>query len=195
VSEQNESDAVLIGRIVNGEADAARILVERHTPMLRRMISRTGVADAQLDDVLQETWIRVVRSAARYDPIQPFPRWLFTIAVNRVRTRITRDKTESIWQQPIELEDEPVAPTPRADTVLERAQLAAAVRAQIATLSPRLAEAILLRFFEEMSEKEMAAQLGVPVGTVKSRLHNAIQKLKSSFERNGHAQPNMFSNH
>jgi RNA polymerase sigma-70 factor (ECF subfamily) len=195
VSDRNESDAVLIGRIVNGEPDAARSLVERYTPLLRRMVLRTGVPAAQLDDVLQETWIRVVRSAARYNPMQPFPRWLFTIAVNRVRTCITRDKAESMRQQPIDRKDEPVAQTPPADAILERAQLAAAVRAQISTLSPRLAEAILLRFFEEMSEKEMAEQLGVPVGTVKSRLHNAIQKLKSSFERNGHAQTNVFSNH
>jgi len=187
VSETSETDAILLGRIVNGEADAARVLVERYNPILRRLMLRSGVRAEQLDDILQETWIRVMRSAARYDPLQPFPRWLFAIAVNRVRTRITRDRAEAVRQEPIEAEEELVARITPADAMLERAQLAAIVRAQISRLSPRLADAILLRFFEEMSEKEMAQELGVPVGTVKSRIHNAIRKLKSEFERSGHA--------
>jgi DNA-directed RNA polymerase specialized sigma24 family protein len=58
-----------------------------------------------------------------------------------------------------------------------------AMRELIATLPPKLADAVLLRYFEELSEKEVAEALGVPVGTIKSRLHNATSKLRLVLER------------
>ena len=62
-----------------------------------------------------------------------------------------------------------------------------ALRSKILKLPQHLADAILLRFFEELSEKETARKLGVPVGTVKSRIHTAVRKLRSELERTFYA--------
>jgi RNA polymerase sigma factor (sigma-70 family) len=176
--EGHETDAILIGRIIVGDADAARVLVERHTVTLRRLLSRAGARAGDIDDLLQEIWIRVIRSAGRYDPLQPFPRWLFAIAMNRLRTRWARRDSE----EPLDAAAEITSAEPAADAALASRQRADALRAEIMRLPPHLADAILLRFFEELSEKEMAVELGIPPGTVKSRLHNAMKKLRDSLE-------------
>ena len=174
---ESETDAVLIGRIVNGDPEAARALVDRYTPPLRRFILQAGVRPDDCDDVLQETWLRVVRSAARFDPLQPFPPWLFTIAMNRVRSRWEREPAEAL--ESVEL----ASGAAGADTTLESAQRADAVRSLVVNLPRHLGDTILLRFFEELSEREVAQRLGVPVGTVKSRLHHGIRRLRSELER------------
>lgn len=181
VSHQTDTDAVLIGRIVNGEPEAARVLVERYTPSLRRLAAQAGVRPHDIDDVLQDTWIRVVRSAARYDPMQPFPRWLFAIAMNRIRSRWEKSAPEPIGEL-----DLPCG-ADRADATIEAQQRAAAVRELIAALPEHLGDTILLRYFEELSEREVAQRLGIPVGTVKSRLHTGIRKLRLELERILHA--------
>jgi RNA polymerase sigma-70 factor (ECF subfamily) len=72
---------------------------------------------------------------------------------------------------------------PSAHQQLERGEQAAIIRRHVAALPPHLADAILLRYFEELSEKEIAAQTGVPLGTVKSRLHTAVKRLRIDLER------------
>jgi RNA polymerase sigma-70 factor (ECF subfamily) len=179
-----ENDAVLIGRIVNGEAEAARALVERHSPTLRRFALRAGVAPSECEDLLQETWIRVVRSAHRYDPDQPFSRWLFAIAMNRIRTRWERSREARDRERPFEPELEKLAcGSIGADNHLEENERAVTVRALVSTLPRHLADTILLRYFEELSEREVASSLGIPVGTVKSRLHYGLRRLRLELER------------
>ncbi len=181
VTTQPETDAVLMGRIVNGEPEAARELVERYTPALRRFASQAGVRPQDIDDLLQETWLRVVRSAGRYDPLQPFPRWLFTIAMNRIRSRWERDT-------PAPLADLDVASAGAgADARIESEQRATAVRSLVSELPQHLGDTILLRYFEELSEREVAQRLGIPLGTVKSRLHHGMRRLRSELERIIHA--------
>lgn len=180
---ESESDAVLIGRILNGESEAARLIVERHTPALRSVLLRAGVLPQDVDDLLQDTWVRVVRSASRYDPLQAFPGWLCAIAINRLRTRWSRQKVEAARTKPLEAASGAFAPEPSADSELVLAERAVALRSQILKLPKHLGDAILLRFFEELSEKEAARQLGVPPGTVKSRVHTAVRKLRSELER------------
>jgi RNA polymerase sigma-70 factor (ECF subfamily) len=68
-------------------------------------------------------------------------------------------------------------PGPRADETLIETERTVRLTRLIGLLPGRMAEAICLRYFEELSEKEMASRLGVPVGTVKSRLHHGIKRL------------------
>ena len=163
------SDAYLIGRIVNGDQEAVRPLIERYHSALAATLQR-AVGAAEVDDVCQETWIRVVRSAHRYDPTRRFSAWLFGIAWNRVRDAWSR-------RRPVSEFPESAAPGESVEQRAIRRDEARRMRELIAALPQRLSEAILLRFFEEMSEKEMAQRLDVPVGTVKSRIHNGLKRL------------------
>jgi RNA polymerase sigma-70 factor (ECF subfamily) len=162
------SDAYLIGAIVNGDPDAVRPLIERYQRPLAGMLHR-ALGSADVDDVCQETWIRVVRSAHRYDPSYPFTSWLFGIAWNLVRVAWRRRRV--VVEAP-----ESVSSVSAEDRIIANDE-ARRVRDLVAQLPEHLSQAILLRYFEELSEREMAERLGVPIGTVKSRIHYGLKKL------------------
>ena len=171
------NDAHLIGLIVNGDADAVRPLIERYQRPLAAMLQRALGRTPDVDDVFQETWIRVVRSAHRYDPEQRFSAWLFAIAWNLVKDR---------WARRVATDDVDLVTIPSRERSPEELAVASdraeRVREVVARLPERLAQAVLLRFFEELSEKEVAERLGIPVGTVKSRIHNGLKLLRESDE-------------
>ena len=162
-----------MGCIANGDAVAVRPLIDRYNKPLAAVLQRALGASPEVDDVFQETWIRVVRSAHRYDPAQRFSAWLFAIAWNLVKDR---------WARRAPHDDVDLATMPSTDrSPEERAvanERAERVREMVDRLPERLAQAILLRFFEELSEKEVAARLGIPVGTVKSRLQHGLKGLR-----------------
>jgi RNA polymerase sigma-70 factor, ECF subfamily len=167
------NDAYLVGSIANGDAEAVRPLIERYRKPLAAVLQRALGASPEVDDVFQETWIRVVRSAHRYDPAQRFSTWLFAIAWNLVRDR---------WAKRAPIEDVDMAamharePSPE-EQALDSDQ-AERMRELVARLPERLAQAILLRYFEELSEGEVAERLGIPVGTVKSRIHYGLKLMR-----------------
>jgi RNA polymerase sigma-70 factor (ECF subfamily) len=184
VTEAQESDQQLMARILGGDPEGAASLIQRYGAPLRRVLLHAGAPPDDIDDLLQETWFRVIRSAARFDPLQAFPGWLFAIAMNRFRTRAARSAEHSRRHEPLETVATSAASTAASPhTTLEAAERAANVRSLVATLPPRLADAVLLRYFEELSEKEIAAAMGIPVGTVKSRLHTAISRLRVDLAR------------
>lgn len=162
-----------MGLIANGESEAVRPLIERYQRPLFALLRRVLGGSADVDDVAQETWIRVVRSAKRYDPEQPFTGWLFAIAWNLVRDHWMKGRNFADG----ELESMPSGGMSPEDEVIARDHLRR-MRDLISTLPDRLAEAVFLRYFEELSEREVAERLGVPVGTVKSRIHNALNLLR-----------------
>ncbi|MEA2571544.1 MAG: polymerase sigma-70 factor, subfamily [Acidobacteriota bacterium] len=172
---RSATDAFLVGSIVNGDREAIRPLIERYQKPLLALLRRALGNSPDVDDVAQETWIRVVRSAHRFDPAQRFSAWLFAIAWNLVRDRWSRHRDIS----GLDLAAMPCTRDSAEQTLVEddRAQR---VREHVSALPPRFAEVILLRYFEELSEKETAARLGVPVGTVKSRIHHGLRKLAAA---------------
>jgi RNA polymerase sigma-70 factor, ECF subfamily len=170
---EQESDAYLVGMIVNGDAEAVRPLIDRYRKPLGALLQRALGASPDVDDVFQETWIRVVRSARRYDPAQRFSAWLFAIAWNLVKDRWSRQ----VPHDDVALE-ELHAPELSAEERALASEASERLRAFVAQLPERMAEAILLRYFDELSEKQMAERLGIPVGTVKSRLHHGLSRLR-----------------
>jgi RNA polymerase sigma-70 factor (ECF subfamily) len=173
------TDAFLAGCLANGDADAARALIDRYRRPLAAVLERALNAPADVDDVFQETWIRVVRSAHRYDPDQRFSNWLFAIAWNLVKDRWSRRLVQHHIHVDADLAALPSPARSPEDLAVEE-ERARRVRELVARLPERLSQAILLRYFEELSEKEVADRLGVPVGTVKSRLHHGLKKLAAA---------------
>lgn len=171
------NDAYLMGSIANGDAEAVRPLIERYEKPLAALLQRALGSSPDVDDVFQETWIRVVRSAHRYDPEQRFSAWLFAIAWNLVKDR---------WSRRVAHDDVDLsAMASREQSPEERvvdADRAERVREMVARLPERLAQAVLLRYFEELSEKDVAERLGIPVGTVKSRLHHGLKRLAETMD-------------
>ena len=169
------TDAYLVGSIANGDAEAVRPLIERYKKPLAAVLNRALGPSPDVDDVFQETWIRVVRSAHGYDPSYRFSGWLFSIAWNLVKDR---------WSKRVAVADVDLATMPSRERSAEENAVASdraeRVRELVARLPERMSQVILLRYFEELSEQEVAERLGIPVGTVKSRIHNGLRKLAES---------------
>jgi RNA polymerase sigma-70 factor (ECF subfamily) len=175
------SDERLMVRVQRGEIPAFEALFERYRPRLFGFLARRCGDDAAAEDLFQETWLRVVRARHRFDPRRRFSTWLFQIANNLCRDRARRLAVEGREREAMRSQIDPVAPaatpTPPA--------LGRALERRIAALPDRLREVLVLRYYHDLPEREIAAIAGVPPGTVKSRLHAAVRALRTELGRDG----------
>ena len=159
------SDEDLVGRVVDGDELALRELLRRYERPLSHFIYRhTGGRD--VEDLYQDTWLRVVQHAARFDRRRRFSTWLFQIAVNLCRDWHRRPPPDPVQR-----------PDSAAPDGLSSAEARVDATRLLATLPEPQREVILLRYYQDLTEDEVAQILDCPKGTVKSRLHNALARL------------------
>jgi RNA polymerase sigma-70 factor (ECF subfamily) len=168
------SDEELMIAVQHGDEAALGLLIARYAARLRAYLLRYSSSREDADDLLQETWVRVARSAKQYDSKRLFRSWLYGIATNLARDlfrrRSTRERALS------ELAMQP--PAEAALGPIDRGVL----HARIAQLAEDRKEVLYLRYFEGMNEAEMAEVLEIPKGTVKSRLHAAMRELRKEYK-------------
>ena len=156
-----------MAQVANGDEQALRTLLERWQHALAHFLHRqTGGRD--VDDLYQEVWLRVVGAAERFDPARRFSTWLFQIAINLCRDWHRR--------RPPDAQEVVDGPGP---AVLERREAALDAAGLLARLPEAQREIVVLRYFHDLSEDEVAAILNIPKGTVKSRMHHAIARLQA----------------
>ena len=165
-------DDELIAALAAGDDAALRELFTRHAPWLAARL-RTTLSPPDVEDVLQETFLAVWRGASSYRP-QGTPRaWLWVIARNQAALLLRRRGPATA-----PLGEAPHAGPGRAVAALDPAEVAV-VRADIAAaLSGPDGEVLRLMYVEDRPVNEVAALLGVPAGTVKSRAHRARRLLR-----------------
>jgi RNA polymerase sigma-70 factor (ECF subfamily) len=160
------SDEDLAIRLAQGDESALAELLRRHERSISSFLYRhTGGRD--VEDLYQETWLRVVRHARRFDPARRFSTWLFQIALN-----LARD-----WhrQRPPDADDR--EPQGGDAGGLDRSEARADAARLLDQLPESQREAVILRFYHDLSEQQMAEILDCPKGTVKSRLHHGLARL------------------
>ncbi len=161
-------------RVQRGEVQAFELLFERFRGRLFGFLYRRCGDGSVAEDLLQETWFRVVRSRDRFDPRRRFSTWLFQIANNLCRDRGRRLEVERRGKQNISEAMLADAPAVRSTPVEAKLDMTG----RLARLSDRLREVVVLRYFHDQSEREIARIVGIPAGTVKSRLHQAIRVMR-----------------
>lgn len=172
------SDEELARRLFQGDDVAARTLLERYQRPLFGLLYRLTGNTADAEELFQETFVRVLRGASRFDCSRRFKPWLYTIAVNLARDRSSRSRHRA---NPELRASEDL---PERDDIdhevrfVERADVARA----LGELPEAQREAVVLRYFEGLSEPELASALGIPRGTVKSRLHHALSKMREALQ-------------
>jgi RNA polymerase sigma-70 factor (ECF subfamily) len=143
------------------------------------VIARTIGRDADAEDLAQDVFVRVYRSAPRYQPTAKFSTWLYTIA-RRVCLNHARAQTFRRWfslagdddqDDPPNDPPDPRTPDPLID--MERRELRRVVAQAVASLPERLRFAVVLRRYEELSYEEIAQILGCSVTAAKLRVHRA----------------------
>jgi RNA polymerase sigma-70 factor (ECF subfamily) len=169
-------------RRVAEQADAAafRELYQAYGPRVKAYMMRQGADAATAEDLAQETLLTVWRRAALYTQEKgTAATWIFAIARN---LRIDRLRREVPWQElPQELHDA-AAEEPPADEALSAKERQTRVRAALAQLPAEQHEIVVLSYIEGLSHGAIAARLGIPLGTVKSRMRIAYQKIRAALE-------------
>lgn len=126
---------------------------------------------AEAEDLYQETWVKVLRHFDRYDKSRPFDKWLFAICVNTFKNlRTAADRRHAHAFASEEEARFYIASIPAADTPHE---VYLTLYDAISKLPEKQRVVVVLRYFKDYSEKDIAEILKIPVGTVKSRLHKA----------------------
>jgi RNA polymerase sigma-70 factor (ECF subfamily) len=138
---------------------------------------RLGTTPATADDLVQDVMLTVWRMSAQYDPRKAMvSTWIFTIARNRRIDILRRERRPDIdANDPALVPDEEPAP----DRVLQQKQNEKIVRAALAELPEKHAQLLKLTYFQEMSQSEIAHELSLPLGTVKSRIGVAAAALRA----------------
>ncbi len=168
----------LIERARAGDEAACRLLVIRHeSAVAATVIGMIGPGD-EADDVGQETFIRFFRSLDRFRGDASVKTYLQRIAMNLSLNALKRRKR--VERRVLRLDDAVRAHEPSISTSGEHEarDLADRVRAAVDTLSPKHRAVVVLRMIDERSTREAAAILGVPEGTVLSRLARAMTELR-----------------
>lgn len=171
--------AELIGRVASsGDRDAFKALFEHFAPRIKGFLLKTGSSAEEAEDVAQSTLIAVWRKANQFDPATTgAAAWIFTIARNlRIDSarRATRDGRLGQGVGP----DYELDPAEPADTMMSRVEDAARITAAIEKLPADQSSVIRMSFIEERPHTEIAAALGIPLGTVKSRIRLAMSRLR-----------------
>jgi RNA polymerase sigma-70 factor (ECF subfamily) len=175
------TDEELALGVQRGNTEDLAALVERHhSPLLGYLYRMTGGDRPLAEDLVQEAFLRVLRSIGQYRHPRPFKPWLYAIATNLARDHYKRAETRhTVSERGDEVAcGQDVRPEERVLAGEEAERVAAAVMA----LPAGQREAMVLRYYQSLSLSEIAEALGVPLGTVKSRLHLGLRRLRAELE-------------
>ena len=182
---QDEPDGELLRRFAHGDRDAFEAIFRQFEREVYRWILRIVREPGAAEDALVEAFWRAYRGRARFDPSRSFGAWMRRIATNCALDQLKATQRRS-W---VSLQREPVGRVPpgRDATRGEPAgfDLANNIRGAFAKLPPKLRVVATLALVEELPHAEIADALGVPIGTVKSRLFRATRELREELTRLG----------
>jgi RNA polymerase sigma-70 factor (ECF subfamily) len=175
-SEPDQPEIEWMRRIREGDMEAFRLLVETHQSRIVGTISKMLGSDVEAEDLAQQVFIRVWRSAPRYKPTAKFTTWLFRITRNLVFNEMRRKRHF------VDHSDDLTEPAERKergpDQVLLEEELQTAIQDAISKLPEAQRLAIILRRYEELPYEEIAKVMGTTVPAVKSILFRARAELR-----------------
>ncbi|MCK4411952.1 MAG: sigma-70 family RNA polymerase sigma factor [Candidatus Eisenbacteria sp.] len=173
-------ETALIVRCQAGDRAAFEPIVTHH---MRRAaafaLAWTGNAEDALD-LSQEAFVRAFRAISRFDPARPFYPWFYRILRNLCWNHLGR--AARLHEVPLRDDFDRADARPRPDAQLERQELRASVWEALRKLKPNDREILILREFQGLTYAEIAAVLGIPQGTVMSRLHQARRRLRERLQ-------------
>ncbi len=181
-SEAEQEDVRLMQAVSGGDMAAFEELVGRHQALVAGTVARMLGDNSEVDDIAQQVFVRVWKSAKRYMPRAKFTTWLLKITRNLVFNELRRRKRRAVTslqhesgEEEMQIEDER---TQQPDVTLLEGELQDAITSAIAQLPETQRMALVLRRYEELSYEEIADVLDQSVPAVKSLLFRARTELR-----------------
>jgi RNA polymerase sigma-70 factor, ECF subfamily len=165
-----------VERLRAAQPEARAEFFRRYAPQVRRILFLQGFCE-EVDDAVQEVFIKVYR--AQIPAEETFLAWFYRVILNTGRDHGRRRKTRFGLLDKLEQ----IAPIGTVDPPADPSD--PALREALASLSPELRECVALRYFADLPLEEIAKAQDIPVGTVKSRLHGAVARLRTTLIENG----------
>ena len=183
----NDPDSSLVLLAQEGNARAFEALVIKYQRRIARHVARYVKLASDVEDVVQETFIRAYRGLGSFRGQSTFYTWLYRIATNTAFTHLQRSPGEILLgdASPEERTDtfEPgISDAEQPDRALMAKQIAETVQQALAKLKPELAEALMLYEVENKPYAEIAQMLGIPIGTVRTRIFRAREFIAKRLE-------------
>jgi RNA polymerase sigma-70 factor (ECF subfamily) len=181
---KEKTDVELLREHLAGGSDAFEVLIRRYSDELFGFLCRFVGNAAAADDVIQEAFVQVHLAAESFDQSRAFRPWLYTIAANKARDHLRSRARRHEYSLDAAGTDE--SGTTGAQTIdsgeaslsdeAERDEQSAAVRAVVDEMPDHLRLILVLGYFQQLPYAQIADVLEIPVGTVKSRLHAAVNQ-------------------
>lgn len=168
---------LLIRVAATQDRDAFVELFEHYAPRVKAMMIRRGASRDRAEDLAQETLLRVWRKAGQYDPVRATASaWVYAIARNVSVDVARREGRASTWAEAENVPEEADPEEPEGQLIA--AEREDVVRSTIVALPSDQLRVVRLSFFDGLAHAEIATLLGIPLGTVKSRIRLALQRLR-----------------
>ncbi len=183
--EGNEEDLALMAKAARGDENAFAKIVAKHQHAVLGTVAKMTNQSSDTEDIAQQVFIRLWKSAERYQPTAKFTTFLFTITKNLVfnatrkksgKNEYSFDALEGKWRQSIEDKSSDSRP----DKLIEQTELRQIIDQAISSLPEKQRLAVVLRRYEKMPYEEIAETLGISVLAVKSQLFRARTALRES---------------
>lgn len=174
---QGEQTEFVLAVATRQDREAFAALFRHFGPRLKSFFMRGGISAGLAEDLVQETMLALWRKATYYDPAKAaVATWVFTIARN---LRIDHQRRQ---RNPDDLPPDPENVPPSLEEELLNVERDLRIREALAGLSAEQQEIIRLAYYSEKSQSEIAEELGIPLGTVKSRTRLAMNRLRGLLE-------------
>lgn len=183
-TQADPTDEVLMERIKSRDEQALSTLYYRHGKLLRSVIGRCIYDQQHCEDLLQEVFVEIWNRAEHYSEDKGRALgWLITLARRRALDRVRRFQAYHRAEQRLREQEEH---SPLSDQVLdgdaelEQRDLGSRLEKALAQLPPAQAEAVRLAYQEGLSQRDIVARTGIPLGTIKTRIELGLRKLRSA---------------
>lgn len=193
------TDAAVVAMVLAGDKDAFRVLVERHSRSIFRVVYRMTGDQQDSEELVQETFLRAYKSLERFELRSNFSTWLYRIAVNRTLDFLNARKTQMLVKDGYQIVDNPDPEEGREIQLAspaagpERLVLGAEVKQQVAQAMKLLTAvervAFTMRHMEGRSIEEISQSLNLKTSAAKNSVFRAVQKLRQELEPFAGASP------
>lgn len=188
---EHRTDEELLQGSLKGHSGDFKVLLERYEGELFNFLYHTTGDKQAAEDLFQETFLQVFTNLDRFRPDGRFKPWVYTIAANLARDEMRRRRRRRMVSLDVEvgsseeasLVDLLDADAPTPEKVLDDKESGSLARELMDTLPETLKEVVVLYFYNDMKYVEISEALGLPMGTVKSRLFRAVREMSASMKK------------